>query len=427
MLKSYRRRFVLLNLILVGAVLLAALVAQGVRDWRTNYDELQTTLALMVRPWDEPGNQFRTVGEPPSRPKGEQTPKQSDNPPPKPEGERRSEVADDRFITVFSDGSSGEISLLSRDAQADGAVLAAAETALAAEDGFGRMEAFYYYKESVGENCKLAFAPISYLTEKTTRTALILSAVYVLAMALVFAISVWLSRLAAKPMEDAITRERQFVADLSHDLKTPITVILANNSILRSKQDAPSAEREPWLDSTDDAAKSMMAMAEQMLTLSALEAPQTIEKTPVSLSDAAEKAVLQLEPIAFDRGVTVESTIESGVTVLGSASYAERICAGLLENAIKYEPRGGAVYLTLQKGKTAVLTVRNPSSVIDENDLPHIFERFYRGDKARDTRQGHGLGLPIVHRQVELLGGTIAVASDEENGTVFTVTLPITE
>ncbi|MBQ7523926.1 MAG: HAMP domain-containing histidine kinase [Oscillospiraceae bacterium] len=411
MLKTYRRRFVLLNLILVGAVLLGALVAQGVRDYRTNYDELQTTLALIVRPWDEPGKDFRAAP-----PDGER--------PPMPKEDLRE--AENGFITVFYDAERG-FSLLSRDAQADSAVLDAAKELLAQPDGFGRSGSLYYYKESVGENCKLAFAPAAYLTEKTVRTALILSAVYVLAMALVLAISVRLSHLAAKPMEDAIARERQFVADLSHDLKTPITVILANNSILRSKQDAPSAEREPWLDSTDEAAKSMMAMAEQMLTLSALEAPQTAPKETVSLSDAAEKAALQLEPVAFERGVSVESEIERGVNVLGSADLALLICTGLLENAIKYEPSGGTVRLTLQKGRQAILTVQNGGSVIDKDDLPHVFERFYRGDKARDTRKGHGLGLPIVKKQVELLGGGITAESDAESGTVFTVTLPITE
>lgn len=431
MLKTYRRRFVLLNLILVGAVLLGALVAQGVRDYRTNYDELQTTLALMVRPWDEPGKQFRAADEMPTPPAGEAPAPPTGETMPKPDGERRGDArgerTEDGFISVFYDTESGEYSLLSRDMQDDDAVLAAAEAAMKEADGFGRSGGFYFYKESVGENCKLAFAPAAYLTEKTVRTALILSAVYVLAMALVLAISIGLSRLAAKPMEDAIARERQFVADLSHDLKTPITVILANNSILRSKQDAPSAEREPWLDSTDEAAKSMMAMAEQMLTLSALEAPQTAPKETVSLSDAAEKAALQLEPVAFERGVSVESEIESGVNVLGSADLALRICTGLLENAIKYEPSGGTVRLTLQKGRQAILTVQNGGSVIDKDDLPHVFERFYRGDKARDTRKGHGLGLPIVKKQVELLGGEITAESSEESGTVFTVTLPITE
>ena len=248
---------------------------------------------------------------------------------------------------------------------------------------------------------------------------------YLGAMALVFLISLWLSGLAAKPMEDAMRMERQFTADVSHDLKTPITVVLANSSILKSNPDADAKERIQWVESTENAAKKMMTMVEQMLTLSSLEAKgRKLEKTPVSLSSTSERVALELDVLAFERGVTVETEIAEDVRVLATEEYAERICASLLENAIKYEPDGGRVDLKLTADrKKATLTVQNHGGVISQEDLPHVFERFYRGDKARTAQSGHGLGLPILKQIVDLLGGEIRVESSEDAGTVFTVVL----
>jgi signal transduction histidine kinase len=224
-------------------------------------------------------------------------------------------------------------------------------------------------------------------------------------------------------MEDAMEMERQFVADISHDLKTPITVVLANSSIIRSDPDARVSEQEQWLDSTDAAARNMMDMVERMLTLSSLEsAGASVERIPLSLSAAAEKCALQLESLAYDRGVEIKTDIEPGVSVMATAECAEKICGGLVENALKYEKPGGCVTVKVEKGKkNSLLRVENAGSVIDEKDLPHIFERFYRGDKSRTESRGHGLGLPIVKSAAELIGARISVKSDAETGTAFTV------
>ena len=248
-------------------------------------------------------------------------------------------------------------------------------------------------------------------------------------MALVYFISRRLSKLAAKPMEDAMELERQFVADISHDLKTPITVILANNSILRSNPDSSAAEREQWMQSTDDAAKNMMQLVGEMLTLSNLESVgRSVMTAPLDLSSAAEKAVLQLESLAYERQIEIEEEIAEHVTVRGDAEYCARICSGLVENALKYEPAGGKITVSLRtERKKAVFSVRNRGSRIAPEDLPHIFERFYRGDKARGSSGGHGLGLPIIRQMVELLGGELDATSSEQDGTVFTVRFELAE
>ena len=228
-------------------------------------------------------------------------------------------------------------------------------------------------------------------------------------------------------MENAIEMERKFVADISHDLKTPITVILANNSIIKSNPNAAVSDNLQWLDSTDSAADEMMNLIHEMLTLSSLEsAEKTVERQSVNLSSTAEKCVLQMESVAYERGITVEDEIDENITILSTDEYTKRICSSLIENALKYEPDGGNIKIKVGTSrKKAVFSVQNFGSVIDKDDLPHIFDRFYRGDKTRSLSKGHGLGLPIVYKMCELLHAHIMVESTKKSGTIFTVAFEI--
>lgn len=432
MLKGYRKRFVLFNMLLVGVALLLALLVQGAYLFRNSSAELRNTMRMVIAPWDSMGGMLgENRGAPAERdgpelsekPEGEKPPTRSDAVPPESRGQGRISESGS-ILTAFFDPETDTVTLLGNDGGSEETLLAVRE-AVKQETTFGALPggAWIYYRESGPHDCKVALTNSAYLRDRQVGICLLLLAVYLGAMALVFLISVWLSKLAAKPMEDAMQMERQFIADVSHDLKTPITVVLANSSILKSNLDADAYERAQWVESTESAAKKMMTMVEQMLTLSALEAKgREIERVPVLLSSIAERVALELDSLAFERGVTVETEIAENVRVLATEEYAERICSSLLENAIKYEPDGGRVVLSLSaERKKPTLTVRNCGSVISPEDLPHIFERFYRGDKARSAQGGHGLGLPILKQIVDLLGAQIRAESSPENGTVFTV------
>ena len=351
MLKAYRRRFVAFNMLLVGVVLLAALIAQGLYLYRSAYNELQNTMRLIVEPlggarmglFRFDGENGENPPEPPQR-MDEKGGKQAQR------DERR--ISEEGILVVFYDSGSDSYTLLSRETFLDADRLdEAVRSAAAQSESFGRLseQGLYYYREDGADSCRIALADTAYLCSRTLKNTLTLAAVYVVTMVLVWFISRRLSKLAAKPMEDALELERQFVADISHDLKTPITVILANNSILRSNRDSTAAEREQWLGSTDEAAKNMMHLVDEMLTLSNLESVgRSVVTAPLDLSSAAEKAVLQLESLAYERGVEIETEIDEGVTVQGNAEYCTRICSGLVENALKYEPVGGRVTVTLR-------------------------------------------------------------------------------
>ena len=440
MLKAYRRRFVLLNLLLVGFVLLAALTVQGVRYGRESYHELQNTLRLVLEPWDTPGERFRPLGEGMPEKPGDAPalpPEGAPEPPPSPAGDgpafrRGGEGWEAEIVTLFYSAENGEISVLSGDSLPETELLASAvpEIAGRAEDsGLLSEYGLYFCRAGDPSGCRIALAGTGYLRGRILRNILFLLLAFLGAMGLVLLISLRLAKLAAKPMEDAVTMERQFVANLSHDLKTPITVILANNSILRSSPEASDKEVSAWVESTDAAARGMLELVNEMLTLSSLEeAGKKMELSPQDLSEAAEKAALQLEPLAWEKGVTLETEPGKAIRVQASADGLQRICSGLIENAVKYEPKGGKVTVRAERGrKTAVLTVHNQGSYIPPEDLGHVFERFYRGDKSRSGGGGFGLGLPILRQLAQLQGAEIDVKSEPGSGTVFTVTFPLAE
>ena len=244
-------------------------------------------------------------------------------------------------------------------------------------------------------------------------------------MLLFLAISIRLSAVAVKPMDEAMAREKQFVADASHDLKTPLSVILANTAIVAENPDATVGSVRRWLDSTHDAAKRMQELISQMLKLADVERRDKVEfQDNVDLSSIATKAALEMDSVSYEKQVTLDARLPEECRIRGNADYLLRIVSSLLENALKYEPSGGRVLLTLTEEKhKAVLSVRNFGSRIPEEDLPHVFDRFYRSDKSRQHESGSfGLGLAITREMTEKLGGTITAVSTPETGTEFRCT-----
>ena len=132
-----------------------------------------------------------------------------------------------------------------------------------------------------------------------------------------------------------------------------------------------------------------------------------------------------MEAVAYSKRITLTGKIEDGIIVRSKAEYCERICNSLLDNAIKYEPEGGEVSVSLaRERKKVVLSVCNPGSVIPEREQELVFSRFYRGDQSRSEITGYGLGLPIARKMCEHIGATISVRSEAGRGTEFRGVFP---
>lgn len=406
---AYRKRFVQFNMLLIGivlAVMVAVIAGYMTRDY---YTSLRETMEQVVAP-------LRFFSLPP------------EGRPEKPEFQEPPEdIQRKDILTVFYSQEDDSYTLLSNsEVFSQEELPSLLHTIVSQEKNFGILysqDAIYY--RSGKTPYKIAIASTDYIVHSVVNLVLVLLAVWVGAMLLFLLISIRLSAVAARPMEEAMQREKQFVADASHDLKTPLSVILANNSILMENPENKVGDLRRWLDSTQEAAKRMQKLIAEMLTLADVERQDVpLVREEVDLANIAMKADLELESVAFEKNVTLEDDLPDRCMVMGNADYLLRIVMSLLENALKYEPSGGrvSIHLTQSKKKT-VLSVCNRGSRIADEDLPHVFDRFYRSDKSRTNSAGSfGLGLAITKEMVERLGGTISVTSSQEEGTVFSVT-----
>lgn len=260
----------------------------------------------------------------------------------------------------------------------------------------------------------------------SVRTTSLMCGIMTLALLLIFlAVSVILANLAVKPVKEAWETRKQFIADASHELKTPVTVILANSDILGAKTTGP--EMKQWVESTRDEAEKMQKLLEQMLYLAKSDADgYKVVTGDVNVSELAEEKCLCFEPVAFERNVEISTAIMPDVHLNTDGTMLERVFSVLLDNAVKHAAPGSAIKVTLGKmDKKVDIFVNNVGDVIAPEDLPHIFDRFFKADKSRtqdSADSGFGLGLSIAHDIVEKLNGTITATSSPEYGTTFRVT-----
>ena len=335
-------------------------------------------------------------------------------------------------VTVLMDGTlyPSDSNTASMDSDVASAAVAQVLDAQEASGMLDEYKLFYKSEVSLAGSTRIAFASADTYLSEIAWFYLRMLGVWAALMVLIFVITLFLSRLVTKPVSQAWETQQQFIADASHELKTPLTVIMADASILAQDPQKTVGEQEQWVRSIETEAERMQQLTESMLTLAQTDAGVDMSQvmSAVDFSDVVQGCTLQFEAVAFERGLMIEEQIEPGLTVMGDAVRLERLLKTLLENACKYSEKPGTIDVTLARVKnSAQLSVHNAGEPIPEEDLPHLFDRFYRSDKAR-VREGEtasfGLGLSIAKATVELHGGKIDAQSNE-NGTTFTVSLPL--
>lgn len=245
------------------------------------------------------------------------------------------------------------------------------------------------------------------------------------AFALFFGLSILLSAMALRPMDEAWRQQKQFVADASHELKTPLTVIMANAELLQ-QPGYSDEQRRGFSESILSMSRQMRQLVENLLNLARLDSLRETESlvTELDLSALVEDCILPFEPLFFEQGFTFVSEVEPGLYIKGNDRVLRHCLDILLDNAQKYsEP--GTVRLCLHKnGRQAELAVSNPSPELSRSECRAVFKRFYRRDTARTNSGSYGLGLSIAEGIVMRHGGKIRC--DWEDGVIcFTVTLPL--
>ncbi len=240
-------------------------------------------------------------------------------------------------------------------------------------------------------------------------------------------IAVFLARLTVRPVEQAWIQQKQFVSDASHELKTPLTVILTNVELLQEQSEAASPGIQRFANNILTMSQQMRGLVESLLELARVDngSIQKLSLTPVDLSRLAEKELLTFEAMFYEKGLLLTDEIAENIHVKGSAQHLSQVVDILLDNAQKYADPNGTVHVVLrQSAHHALLSVADPGEAISEEDLKNIFKRFYRIDPARAMNHSYGLGLSIAQSIVENHRGRIWAESRDGINTFF-VELPL--
>ena len=445
MLKKLRIKLTLISMSLVTAVLLLALAALLFSTYRRSVTETKSALQMAL------SQTVRENGFGPSQFSEESSPAEDSFPGPR---EDRS-FDKNGLLDIGADRQGGRggffepeeliPTLVIRVSEDDSMEIIRTNMATISEDSLAKIVSLIRKKDSA--EGKLSDYDLRYMTRsledgsqlialasssqelsRLRSQALSSLAVGIPALVLLFFVSLGLSSLALKPVQRSMEQQKQFVADASHELKTPLTVIMTNNDILMRHQSSTVASQLQWLESTRDEGKRMRGLIENLLFLAKSDADRLpVSLSEISLSDLVEETVLTYEPVAFEQGIMIEPEVAPEISVTADAGQMKQLVMILLDNAVKYSEPGGTVRVSLKKESSILqLSVNNRGEVIAPEAIPHLFERFYRTDEARSRSGagGYGLGLSSAQTITDLHKGKISCTSTEPDGTTFLVQLP---
>ena len=232
----------------------------------------------------------------------------------------------------------------------------------------------------------------------------------------------------AERLESLDQARNEFVANASHELRTPLSAVkVLSQSLQHSGENLPPIYME-FLQDIGDEIDRLDNIVEDLLTLVQLDVPETkVVRDDVDLSDIVGRIVSKMAPLAGEKDIMIEVSNSGPCPYYGDGDKLYQVFFNLVHNAVKYTPEEGTVWVTVGcKDEEARISVRDTGIGIDPKEIPHIFDRFYRVDKARSRATGGtGLGLSIAHKIIELHGGRIEVMSEAGKGSTFTVILPI--
>ena len=244
-----------------------------------------------------------------------------------------------------------------------------------------------------------------------------------LGLAAVFGLIVLFSGQITRPAAESYEKQRRFITDAGHELKTPLTIINADADVLAMDV----GEDNEWLQDIQRQTGRLAELTGDLVQLARMEETDAASFAVFSLSEAVAEIAQSFQGPALNEGKRFDLDIAPGLNLRGDVKAVKRLTSILLDNAVKYSDAGGAIRLTLiRQGKSAALTVYNTCEHIDRADLPHLFERFYRTEKSRNSEKGgSGIGLSIAEAVVLAHKGRINAVTDDERSLRITAELPL--
>lgn len=366
--------------------------------------------------------------EPPAKPDGTEPPRSQDNPRQRRGFEMQgganslASLSNAYTITLDSDGGVSAWSSDRADLYTDDQIQAFADAALATGADSGRVDT-QYFRLADSANGRQLIALDARLEFLSARRMLQTAAlVACLACLLLSAGAYLLIRRMLQPVQASFDRQKQFVWDASHEFKTPLAVISANAEVL-SREIGPNE----YLGYIQSEVKRTDNLVQNLLTLARMDkGAVAADMKRFNLSAALLSVALPFESTVFEAGRTLETDIPDGVFIRGDEAMLQQLAVILLSNALKYSDEGGRIKLSLaQKGRGATITVYNTGMGIAPENLPKIFDRFYREDLSHNSEvAGNGLGLAIAQTIAQAHKGHIRAESHFGQDATFTVSLP---
>lgn len=419
MIRDLRKKFILVAMLSTMLVLTAIMGVVNFSNYREMLDRADEMTALL----EQNDGKFP---EEPSRHEQDDT----ETPPAKPENDEKDKSRfsvetpfETRYFTVTVD-ENGEVTDcdLDRIAAVDEETAEEyTQTAQQKNKTTGFQGIYRYRVTETEDGAKYVFLDCR-REISNFRTVLVTTiSVSLLGLAAVFVLVVIFSRMVFRPVEESIQKQKRFITDASHELKTPLTIIDANIEVMEME----SGESQ-WTKSTRKQIQRLSGLVQQLVTLSRLDEEKGLEeKCEFNLSEAVSECVQPYESLAQTREKNLTLNIEEDITYTGDERSIRQLAGILMDNAVKYSSENGNITLTLKKkGKKIFLEVYNDADDLPQGKLDVLFERFYRLDSSRNSGTGgSGIGLSVAKAIVQAHKGKITAENKNGRGLTITVIL----
>ncbi len=267
---------------------------------------------------------------------------------------------------------------------------------------------------------EISFIDITNSEETLSMLLFILIIVGIITLIIIFFISLYFSNKAIKPVEKIWLKQKQFIADATHELKTPLTIINANIDAITVNEESKVKEHKKWIKYIKNETKGMNKLINELLHTAKSEEEKYDFKNE-NISNMISDVILSVETIIFEKDIKLELDIEKDIRIETDIEKLRQVIIILVDNAIKYTNREGKINIKLcKKNKNVIFEIENSGEGIDEKHIPYIFDRFYKCDESR-TDNSYGLGLFIAKTIIDKLKGTIEVQSKKNEITRFKI------
>lgn len=271
-------------------------------------------------------------------------------------------------------------------------------------------------------NCsKISFLDITESQGILTQLYITFAVIGFLMLFVIFGISVFFAKRSVAPVELAYMKQKQFVTDASHELKTPIASIGANTDVLLANKQETIESQKKWVEYIKAETDRMGKLVGDLLYLAKTDNIEIgMDNLPFNISDTVRDTVLSMEAVVYEKGLMLTQHIESNIIINGDSDKLAQVVKILIDNAIKYSNESGGIDIVLEQTRhQVVFTIKNTGAGISSEQLPKLFDRFYRTDPSRTHDGSYGLGLSIAKAIIDNIGGKIYATSVEGESTTF--------